>query len=142
VGGLNARLHPTIAWIELAMRLRAAGYRVVVEPNSVAVVSSMDPRLAPAVAHGFATERLYWRATVTDCWQPSLWRHLGVLGGLAISVLVRPRNAMQLLGRLCGWALAPLLPRWTMPEPTVEAEQDDGSSTTSTLRRRAKRLAG
>jgi hypothetical protein len=102
-------LGPGLAGVDLALRLREAGYRTACEPSSVV----LQPRDKAIFFGGFTqarqTERLFWRHVAANGWRGSLGSHgLLVARELACS-LPHPRAATQIAGRLlaaCEWGHA------------------------------------
>lgn len=98
VGGLDVAVGDALADVDLAARLRHAGYLSVIEPEArlthvgplpASVVGEPDPR---------CEERLFWRSAPTFGWGRALWQHpVSVAGRL----LTRP---WQVVGQLAGRA--------------------------------------
>jgi hypothetical protein len=103
VGGLPRGMGEGFADIDLAMSLRFAGYRGVIEPRSVACCTAAD--IAPPKAsfgQGLAAERLFWRAAPIAGWLNSLARHpWGVLADF-VGALPRGGALSSLAGRFLG----------------------------------------
>lgn len=93
VGGLDAAVGDSFADVDLAARLRHAGYLSVIEPESR--LSHDGPLRAAAKAEfqGRQEERLFWRNAPTFGWGCALRRH-------------PPAVAWRLLGRPLPWHVA------------------------------------
>jgi hypothetical protein len=100
VGGLPRGVGAAFADADLAMSLRFAGYRSMVEPRSIALATPGD--IAPPKAsfrQGLAAERLFWRAAPSAGWLKSLARHpWGVLREFT-GALPHPGAFTSLAGR-------------------------------------------
>jgi GT2 family glycosyltransferase len=102
-------LGPELADVDLALRLREAGYRTVCEPSALV----LQPRDKAIFFGGFTqarqAERLFWRHLAANGWHRSLGSHsLFVAREMACS-LPHPRAATQIAGRLlaaCEWGRA------------------------------------
>jgi hypothetical protein len=100
IGGVPRGVGDVLADADLALSLRFAGYRSVVEPRSIALCTAGD--IAPpkvSFRQGLAAERLFWRAAPVAGWLKSLAQHpWGVLAELA-GALPRPGAFASLAGR-------------------------------------------
>ncbi len=97
VGDLNAD-------VDLALTLRYAGYRAVLEPQSVVEATAGDLRLAPAhgLRYGLHSERLFWRTAGVVGWRYAIAAHvLGIVAEFSGSV-PRIRAFTTFAGRLLG----------------------------------------
>jgi hypothetical protein len=100
VGGLPRGVGYAFADADLAMSLRFAGYRSVVEPRSIAFCTAGDVAGPKAsFRQGLAAERLFWRAAPAAGWFTSLARHpWGVLADF-VGALPRAGAFTSLAGR-------------------------------------------
>jgi hypothetical protein len=100
VGGLPSGVGHALADMDLAISLRFAGYRSLVEPRSIALCTAGE--IAPPRAsfgQGLAAERLFWRAAPAAGWLKSLASHpWGVLADF-IGALPRGGAFTSLAGR-------------------------------------------
>jgi Glycosyl transferase family 2 len=90
--------------VDLALTLRYAGYRAVLEPRSVVQATAGDLLLAPnhGWRFGLNAERLFWRTAGTLGWSNALAGHaLGAMSEFARN-LPRLSAATTLAGRLIG----------------------------------------
>ncbi|MEX2141747.1 MAG: glycosyltransferase family A protein [Pirellulales bacterium] len=103
VGGLPRAIGDGLADADLALALRFAGYKGILEPRSI-VLATADCLIAPrpGFRHGLAAERLFWRAAPVVGWGKSIAAHpLGVLVEF-VTALPRPGALAVLLGRALG----------------------------------------
>jgi hypothetical protein len=101
-GGFSSWAGDSLAGIDLALALRRAGYRCVLEPRSVAHVDAAATYVEPAFRRGRNGERLFWRWAANHGRWSSLLAHAGLLAGQCITALWRPSLAVQLTGRAWG----------------------------------------
>lgn len=112
----------TVVGIEIALLLRQAGLRCIVEPECRTYA---DPTLAAtpnSLRKGFDAERLFWRWASYYGWGRSLISHLGVLALECLSCVLRPATVCKLAGRAWGALGLPTLHRQQpvpTPAPTV-----------------------
>ncbi|MCA9103198.1 MAG: glycosyltransferase [Planctomycetales bacterium] len=102
VGGLDPVVGNVLADVDLAARLRHAGYLTVIEPE--AILTHAGPLRDAIASDGRCEERLFLRNAPTFGWGPALGKH-----PLAIAwrLLARPlpwQVARDLGGRLAAWA--------------------------------------
>lgn len=100
---LDAALGPELADVDLALRLRQAGYEAVLEPASQVVVSA---EALPCEPHGRErsrhAEHLYWRHLPPQRRVGSLIQHGLALIGETVLGLTRGRMLEQWRGRFAG----------------------------------------
>ncbi len=101
-GGFSSWAGDSLAGIDLALALRHAGYRCVLEPRSVAHVDAAATYVEPAFRRGRNGERLFWRWASSRGWWSSLAAHAGLLAGHCVAGLWRPSLAVQLAGGAWG----------------------------------------
>jgi GT2 family glycosyltransferase len=102
VGGFSPLPVDTLATIELALSLRQAGYRCVVEPNCQAKVRSTAARDKVGFRHGWHSERLFWRWASGHGRFRSAAAHAALVAGECVIGLWRPFMLLQLAGRAVG----------------------------------------
>jgi len=101
VGGLPRAVGDNLADVDLALTLKYAGYKSLLEPRSTVLAMAGDlvpPRVG--FRRGLAAERLFWRAAPIVGWAKSIAAHpAGVVGDI-VSALPGLRALSGLLGRL------------------------------------------
>jgi hypothetical protein len=102
VGGFAPSPVDTLATIEVALSLRQAGFRCVVEPNCQAKVNSAAARDKIGFRHGCHCERLFWRWASAHGRVRSLAAHAALVAGECVVGLWRPFMLLQLAGRAVG----------------------------------------
>ncbi|MBO0700697.1 MAG: glycosyltransferase family 2 protein [Zavarzinella sp.] len=110
VGGFPEDFGAYFEDVDLAWRIRRAGYRAVYEPRSVVwhrVGSSYRPRRALLERQSQNEERVFWR-NVPDVWR-KLPRHAGVLAGKALRRVREGTLIPWTVGRLRAFAEVPQL---------------------------------
>jgi len=107
VSGFSPWAGDALAGIDLALALRQAGFRCVLEPRCVAHVSAASACDEPAFRRGCHAERLFWRWASSQGWLPSLAGHVALLAGQCVIALWRPLLLAQLAGR--GWGMLQLI---------------------------------
>jgi hypothetical protein len=99
-GGLPGEVGDVLADVDLALALRFAGYKAVIEPQSIVRATAellATPRLG--FRRGLAAERLFWRAAPMAGWWKSLAAHpLGMLIE-SLQAVPRPAALTALVGR-------------------------------------------
>lgn len=100
-GGWQAGCGETLADVDLALRLRNAGYDALLAPSSRVQDRGAAVPCSSEFAAGRALERLYWRHAQRDA-RRNLAAHLLLLAREAATALIRPRNVLRLAGRLAG----------------------------------------
>jgi hypothetical protein len=128
VGGFSPSAVDTLAIVEVALSLRQAGFRCIVEPNSQARVDTAAVRDKTGFRHGRDSERLFWRWASTHGRVRSMAAHAALVAGECVFGLWRPLMLLQLAGRAVG-AICAALPK-RRPKPTP-AETDEPSIITS-----------
>jgi hypothetical protein len=99
LGGLSSWAGDSLAGIDLALALRQAGFRCVLEPRCVAHVDAAATYVEPAFRRGRNIEKLFWRWASSQGWLSSLAAHVALLAGQCVSSLWRPSMLAQLAGR-------------------------------------------
>ena len=102
VGGFSSAPVDTLATIEVALSLREAGFRCVVEPDCQAKVNSTAARDKVGFRHGRHSERLFWRWASAHGGVRSVAAHAALLTGECVVGLWRPFMLLQLAGRAVG----------------------------------------
>jgi hypothetical protein len=102
VGSLDASMSPRFAAIDLALRIRQAGHRTVLEKASRVMVD--PPRLTRdgPFTEAWQRERLFWRQAREQGWLRSMAAHGRVLIAAAIGTFPRWRAIAQAAGRVVG----------------------------------------
>ena len=95
LGGLSSWAGDSLAGIDLALALRHAGFRCVLEPRCVTHIDAAATYVEPAFRRGRNVEKLFWRWAASQGWLSSLAAHVALLGwpvhhGALASVDVRP----------------------------------------------------
>lgn len=100
---LDAQVGPALADVDLALRLRQAGYQAVLEPSSQIVLSASTlPSEAAGKEHSRHLERLFWRHLAPADRLASVARHaLSVLGESIVGIFTG-RVLQTLQGRCQG----------------------------------------
>lgn len=103
VGGLPRAVGDALADADLALALKSAGYRSVLEPRSIVSATAGDIAAPqPGFRQGLTAERLFWRTAPTVGWRKSLAAHpLGVLSEF-LQALPQAGALTALAGRLLG----------------------------------------
>jgi hypothetical protein len=103
VGGLSPVVGDSVADVDLALSLRAAGYRGVLEHRSTVFAARHDIACSHAgFKTGLAAERLFWRAAPIAGWGKSILAHpVGVIGEF-VRGLPTVGAFTALLGRIVG----------------------------------------
>jgi GT2 family glycosyltransferase len=91
-----------LAAADMAMSLRRAGFRCIVEPKSLGQVDPAAVRRRPGFRHGRHSERLFWRWASAHGRVQSVAAHAALLAGECVIGLWRPSMLMQLAGRAFG----------------------------------------
>ncbi len=102
LGGLSSWAGDSLAGIDLALALRRAGFRCVLEPRCVTHVDAAATYVEPAFRRGRNIERLFWRWASSQGWLSSLAAHTALLAGQCVGGLWRPSTFVQLAGRAWG----------------------------------------
>jgi hypothetical protein len=132
-GFFDETMGDRLADVDLALRLRQAGYLAHFEPGSVIYDAPADSSPPASFAAAHRAERLFWRHVATNGWTRSLAMHSLVVAGELRRSLVRPSVLTQLAGRIIGccdwgnhrrqrqrWALQPAgTTAWDEPPTAV-----------------------
>jgi hypothetical protein len=102
LGGLSPWAGDSLAGIDLALALRHAGFRCVLEPRCVTHVDAATTYIEPAFRRGRNVERLFWRWASRQGWVSSLGAHVALLAGQCVTGLWHPSMFAQLAGRAWG----------------------------------------
>jgi hypothetical protein len=87
---------------DLALQLKSAGYRAIVEPRSIVYREAAVVPASSAFAAGRGAERLFWRNAGTIGWLPSLAAHLFTVLGDFVSTKGVGEKFGRLVGRLAA----------------------------------------
>ena len=101
-GGFSSWAGDSLAGIDLALALRQAGFRCVLEPRCITHVDPAATYVEPAFRRGRNGERLFWRWASSHGWWSSLAAHVAFVAGQCVAGCWRPSLAVQLAGRLWG----------------------------------------
>jgi hypothetical protein len=100
-GGFPRGVGDAFADADLAITLRFAGYRCILEPRSTTLGTAGDIAPSkPSFRHGLAAERLFWRAAPAVGWLDSLGQHPWGVVAEFLGALPRPGACTSLAGRL------------------------------------------
>ncbi|MCE9608047.1 MAG: glycosyltransferase family 2 protein [Planctomycetia bacterium] len=88
--------------VDLALQIKAAGYRSVFEPGSVAYRSDATLRESSPLASGRGAERLFWRNAHSIGWIRSLAMHGFAVAGELVSRRAWSDKLLRLAGRGIG----------------------------------------
>lgn len=88
--------------VDLALQIKAAGYRSVYEPRSVAYRSEAVVREASPLASGRGAERLFWRNAQSIGWVRSLAMHGFAVAGELLARRSLGDKLLRLAGRGIG----------------------------------------
>lgn len=102
LGGFDSSVG-RVADADLALRLRASGQRVVLDPQSKMHVTQEHRSAARGFRYGLHAERLFLRHVPRRKWGMALLAHSWTVAVEAISALPRPAAMTQLLGRALAW---------------------------------------
>jgi GT2 family glycosyltransferase len=102
VGRFSPSAIDVLAATDMALSLRQAGFRCIVEPKSLGQVDAAMVRSRPSFRHGCNTERLFWRWASAHGRVQSLAAHAALVAGECVIGLWRPSMLMQLAGRAVG----------------------------------------
>jgi hypothetical protein len=109
VGGFASWAGEAMAAVDMAMALRQAGFRCVLEPQSRTQIAAVPSD--SAFRRGRHFERLFWRWACSQGWLTSVVGHAALLAGQCVIGLWRPSMVAQLAGRACGAFQALFTPR-------------------------------
>jgi GT2 family glycosyltransferase len=102
VGTFDATLPAEMAAIDLALRVRQAGRRSLLEPECRVAISDHSLTRAPAFSQGWHSERLFWRHLRGGSTVRKLAAHAVSVLLEAACAVARPSNAARLAGRAVG----------------------------------------
>jgi hypothetical protein len=102
VGGLDRALSQ-VADADLALRLRASGQRVVLDPQSKMHVTEQCQLAACGLRYGLHAERLFLRHVARRKWSTALLAHTWTVAVESLAALLRPAALTQLMGRALAW---------------------------------------
>ena len=104
LGGFDAGLGPQGAAVDLALHLKAQGFRSVLDPQAK-VYASAEARSFGGSSFGnaLAAERLFLRHTRQGRWLTALAAHGWLVAGELIRSLPSPSCLLKLAGRSAGW---------------------------------------
>lgn len=108
VGGFAPGVADELASLDVALRLKRAGFRCVFDPQCNVFVQPASLPQPSAFARGYGREKFFWRWAPSSGWKRSLLLHALTLSGACLSCLARPSNVMDVFGRFCA-SLSP----WT-----------------------------
>lgn len=91
-----------LADADLAVWMRAAGWRTVHEADSQVKQTGEPERRSPSFGRGRQAERLFWRNVCTSSRLVAHAAHTCVVLAEVLSNLLRPTLALHLLGRACA----------------------------------------
>lgn len=102
LGGLCAKTGGRFSDVDLALCLKALGYRSVIESASVVVGDTIDRPTVRCFRSGRCDERIFWRHAGTNGWLRSLSFHPFAVVGSLLAGWKRPGTYVGLLGRMAG----------------------------------------
>lgn len=97
----DASLGEDLAPLDLALRLRAAGLRAVLEPLSRVALAELPAVLDPG-HQALLRERLFWRHAANDGVWKAVGCHVGAVASEFFRACPRPWCGWQLMQRACG----------------------------------------
>jgi len=115
VGYFSDAVADPLAAVDLALALRQAGFRCVLQPQCWMYVDRTAVALsAPsALRCGWAAEWFFWRWAPVAGWFRSLACHAVLLLGQCLQCVIRPRTVVELAGRaLAGLQIASHRGHW------------------------------
>jgi GT2 family glycosyltransferase len=129
VGGFSSARVETLSAIDMALSLNRAGFRCIVEPNSLAHADAVVTRNKPGFRHGRDAERLFWQWASAHGRVRSAAAHAALVAGECVIGLWHPSMLMHVAGRAVGAVCATLGKR--LPKPSKAAEIEGPSIITS-----------
>jgi len=99
VGGFCEQVGEAFADADMALALRAAGFRAVHENRSLVETRRPAGAPQPSFRHGLRVERLFWRNVGGFDWPRALLWHACLVAGEVLTGVFRPAVWAQLLGR-------------------------------------------
>ena len=131
VGGIDPGVGLEMADVEVALSLRARGYRAVLEPESRVYHAGSCDAGQTAFQQGWCAERVFWRHASEVGWLASLMLHPVLVAGEFALGLKRGGALTRLLGRaaacLDGGDNSPTDEPTSTPEPTAAARNGQAS---------------
>jgi O-antigen biosynthesis protein len=102
VGRFSSSAVNSVSAIDLALSLRRAGFRCIVEPKCLTQVDAAAVSHRAGFRHGRDAERLFWRWASAHGRVRSVAAHAALVAGECVIGLWRPALFMQLAGRVVG----------------------------------------
>jgi hypothetical protein len=99
LGGLSEAFRGQLAGVDLALSLRFAERRCVVEPNCIIKADRTDLPDGERLGGGCEAERLFWRWASHVGWFRAGAGHTAVVLGECLQSIYRPTTLMRLCGR-------------------------------------------
>jgi hypothetical protein len=97
--GLDPDLGESVADVDLALRWRQLGCTAEFEPECVVFGSAINGRLPNRFSAARDAESLFWKHAAACGWSRSLTAHAWLVAGETAGTLLRPSQAVRLLGR-------------------------------------------
>lgn len=104
--GLPAGLGNALADVDLALAMRAAGYRAEIEPDCRVFAPGLLAGPKSAYEEGLFAERLFWRNASVSGGKSAVWAHALVAIADLLGAAPRGRTIGQFAGRLRGMMAA------------------------------------
>lgn len=123
VGGFSAQVGDGLAGIDLALALRQADFRCVLEPRCMVWAHAAARCGESAFRYGCNVERLFWRWASAHGWLTSLAGHVALLIGQCAIGPWRPSVLVELAGRAWGMLRALFGKRRPKPADIAIAER-------------------
>ncbi len=106
MGGCPAWSDEVSACVDAALALRREGFRVGIEPRSLARINPAAARVRTSYRRGRDSEQLFWRWAWHRGLARSLVAHAALVAGESALAFGRPSMFAQLAGRMTGAMLA------------------------------------
>jgi GT2 family glycosyltransferase len=103
LAGFDPTVGDALADVDLALRLRHAGFRAVCEPRSQVVERALPATPDAAFRRARASERLFWRAAPVAGLSSAMAVHLAIVAGELLVGLPTLKTIPTALGRLAAW---------------------------------------
>ena len=104
LGGFDVGLGPRGAAVDLALHLKAQGFRSVLDPQSKVYASAEARRFGGnSFGNALSAERLFLRHTRQGRWTMALAAHGWIVTGELVRSLPNPAVLLKLAGRAAGW---------------------------------------
>jgi hypothetical protein len=100
VGGIDPEVGLAMADVEIALSLKARGYRAILEPESRVYSPALAQPGESAYVQGRGAERVFWRHASELGWLRSLALHPAFVAGEFVAGLGRGDAVNRLLGRV------------------------------------------